>query len=284
MDDSGKKWFAKREVMPKDVTFSNDNISWSSNGTSVSGAYPKYVYTLNEEAFKAKLTVEDAYPGWKIGRTYLTPDKKTLGEVFIFVPRGKISGTLTIDGKEVQVTGNAYADRFHGNQRFDRVDQLFYSVRALTPLPGSADINIHSTFNRSHPGYGKISTPGLLIMGPKAFVKATVFCEIVGQDFQTDPQVGYNFPRKLIVKSDLPGFTFRGVFTSQRNLEVLDILSQLPPYLRKIAEVFFKVPVFSKWDGIFEGSYTLNGTQTNFKLRSLGEVNLIGGKDVVPKQ
>lgn len=283
IDDAGKKWFAKRDIKPKDVTLSRDNISWQSMGTSVSGAYPKYTFILNENAFKARLTVECRFPGWRIGRTNLTPDKKTFSDVFMHIPWGKVSGTLILDGVEVPVTGNAYGDHFHGNQRYDLVDPLFYSVRAVSPLPGSPDISIQATFNHFHQAFGKISTPGLIIMGPKGFLKATLNCTINGQEFEMNRDLGYYFPKRLIVKSDVPGLTFRGVFHAQRCVQILDIIAQLPPYVRKLAEMFFKLPVMSKWDGVFEGSYTLDGKETQFKIRALSEINYIGGRDAIPK-
>jgi len=282
-DDKGKKWFARREVKLKDIKLSHDNFSWQTGGTSVSGAYPQFNYVVREDAFGARLSVKCRFPGWRIGRTNLTADKKTYSDVYMHIPWGRVSGTLTLDGKEIPVTGNAYGDHFHGNQRFDRADPLFYSVRALSALPGYPDMSIEATYNHFHPTFGKISTPGLIIMGQDGFIKATLYSAINGQDFEMNRELGYYFPKRLIVKSDTEGFSFRGVFHAQRCIQVLDILAQLPPYVRKVAEVFFKLPVMSKWDGVFEGIYTLNGKETKFKIRALSEINYVGGRDAIPK-
>lgn len=277
VSDSGKRWFAKREVRVEEAKVSHEDLSWESKGTTISGQFPRYIYTLNETDIKARLVVETRFKGWKIGRWYLTPDKKNFGEVFIHVPWGRVSGNLILDGKEIPVTGNGYSDRFHGSSRFDRSDPLFYSVRALTPLPGSSEISIQTSYNHFNPAYGKLCGPSLFIMDEKGFIKASQKVVIRGENFYKHPELGYSFPKRLTVTAQEGDFRFSGIFRADRNLEVLDILKNLPPYIQKIASTFFKTPVFSKWDGIFEGKYILNGRETPFKIRSAAEINLIGG-------
>jgi len=277
--DSGKQWFARREILVNEAKLSHEGISWESHGTSIGGSYPRYTYTIKEEAYQAKLAIESRFPGWKLGRWYLTPDKKSFGEVFIYIPWGRISGTLTLDGKQISVSGNAYADRFHGSMRLDRTDPMFFSVRSLTPLPGYPEISIQTSYNHFNPAFGKVSIPSLMIMGQQGFVRATENVVIKGDEYYKDQKLGYFFPRKLTVTAEDAGFTFHGQFTAQRNMEMLDIISQVPPYLRMLVETFVKLPVYSKWDGVFEGAYTLNGKETRFKIRAAAENALIGGPE-----
>jgi hypothetical protein len=142
-------------------------------------------------------------------------------------------------------------------------------------------VSIQTSYNHFNPVYGKISIPSLMILGPQGFIKASQKNIIRGEDFYKDPKLGYSFPRSLVVTAEDTGFSFKGIFKADRSMEILDVLSQLPPYARKLAVTFFKLPVFSKWDGIFEGSYTLNGQETKFKIRATAEINLVGGPEAV---
>lgn len=284
IDDNGKTWFAKRDVAPKDVKFSYENISWKSKGTGISGTYPEFKFTIEEEGFQANLTSTTLFPGWDTGIYYYEKGKKPFWEVPIYMPWGRIKGTLTLDGKQMEVTGRSYGDHVHGSHRFDHVDPIFYSIRGLSPMPGSAEVSIHVSFNKVHPAHGNAGCPSLILMDSKGFLKATQNVKIRGADFHTDPDTGYSFPRSFIVEADDEGFKLRGVFKADRVIEIMDVISQLPPYLRAIAVKFFNLPVFSKWDGVFEGIYTLKGKQRRFRIRSMGEANFIGGPEAIERK
>ena len=275
-DDSGRRWFAKREIKPEEVKLSYEKLSWRSGNTWVEGSYPVYTMHIEEPNLGAHLEFKSRVKGWQSGRWFLTPDHKTFGECFIIAPWADVSGKLVLDGKTIPVHGLGYSDRYHGNLRFDQTDPLFYSVRAIKPMPGSEDVNIQASYDHLSPSFGKLTVPGLFIIQPDRLEVGTMKVIIRGENASIDPKVGYAFPRKLVVDAAEGDFSLHGVFVADRSIEVLDIFKQLPAYIRAIAELFWKRPVYSKWEGRFRGSYKIGSQEKRFDLLAIAEINYTG--------
>ena len=281
--DNGKIWFARREVEKKDAVVSYNNINWESKGTSVKGNHPEFRFTVKEEAFEADVTARTFFKGWDMGKYYYEENKKAYWDIPVYLPWGRTEGTLTLDGKTIEVSGYAYGDRVHGVHRFDLVDPIFYAVRAVSPIDGSPKVSIHVVYNGVHPAHGNAYNAILMLMDPKGFKITSRKVKIHGADHGKDNKTGYTFPRSFIVEADDPGknFKLRGIFKADRPMEIMDVISQIPHYLRSLALKFFKFPVFSKWDGVFNGFYTLDGERVDFQIRSMGEVSFVGGPDSI---
>jgi len=283
--DNGKIWFAKREVEKKDAIVSYNSINWESKGTSIKGSHPEFRFTIKEEAFQADVTARAFFKGWDMGKFYYEENKKAFWDVPVYLPWGRLEGTLTLDGKAIKVSGYAYGDRVHGVHRFDLVDPIFYGVRAVSPVKGSPRVSIQVAYNGIHAAHGNAYNAILMVMDPKGFLITSRKVKIHGADHRKDKKTGYTFPRSFIVEADDPGkdFKLRGIFKANRPMEIMDVISQLPHYLRSLAMKFFKLPVFSKWDGVFKGFYTFKGEKVNFQIRSMGEASFVGGPETIMK-
>lgn len=284
--DNGKTWFAKREVEMKDAIVSYNSINWESKGTSIKGNHPEFRFIIKEEAFQADVTAKAFFKGWDMGKFYYEEnDKKAYWDVPVYLPWGKLEGTITLDGKTIKVSGYTYGDRVHGVHRFDLVDPIFYGIRGVSPVQGSPQVSIQVAYNGINPAHGNAYNAVLMVMNPNGFLITSQKVKIHGADYRKNNETGYTFPRSFIVDADDPGkgFKLRGTFKADRPIEIMDVISQLPPYLRALALKFFKLPVFSKWDGIFEGVYTFKDEQVNFRIRSMGEASFVGGPATIMK-
>ncbi len=273
VSDTGENYLIKKEIKSKNVRLSHERLYWKHGDSLVEGYYPEYKLKIRAKEVSVDLTFHNRMKGWGFGKWYYDREEGKFSEVYMTVPWGKVAGTMTVKGKKMKVSGVGYSDRVHGNLPFYRTDPLFYGIRALEPMPGSEKVSIHAAYNHFHPAYGKIYNANVFIMGEDGFVRATPHVNIIPRDPMMHEELELEFPRKLIVHAREGDFELNGVFTANKPVEVMDIFQELPFYIRKIAELFWKRPVFSKWEGRFKGSYTINGKEKNFDILGIAEVN-----------
>lgn len=275
IDDNGKTYFTKREILPNEPTVNFDKMAWRCGNTWVDTNQPNFTINVEEQAFGGRIEFKSKSKAWNFGKMFYTPDHKEYTHVMILAPWADVSGYLVLNGKKIPVHGKGYVDKTNGNYRLDRTDPLFYGLRAIYPMPGTEQISIEAACNYFHPAYGKLINPNLFIMRQDKIEVATRKVTFKGDKPKMLPEIGLPFPQRITIDAKDGDFTFHGVFEADRNIEAMDIFKQLPPYIRKVAELFFKRPVNSKWSGHFKGNYTKGGKETNFDILSVGEVNYI---------
>ncbi len=84
----------------------------------IRGYYPEYRVRMAHENLACDLTFTNLIPGWTRGTGEImfgTPSKNNLFGWVVAQPRARVEGTISVDGKEHQVTGIGYHDHNWGS-------------------------------------------------------------------------------------------------------------------------------------------------------------------------
>jgi hypothetical protein len=193
----------------------------------------------------------------------------------IFSPWAEVSGTISIDGVTNYVTGEGVGEKI----------LIVCDLNRLTPvvvgmvLFGEADpgvsnqspatryhINLYDII--AHPSFDSIRFPRLLVGKDDEWLFTTETYEIEFREYIPAPGFDYEYPVRVGLSAHGNGFSLSGEFTAQRLYNTMDILAELPAWLRGVAKVFIDRPVYFRNVGVFNGTITHpDGTREDVSLR-----------------
>jgi len=206
---------------------------------------------------------------------YYTPEKDVFLSNMVFMPRGKLTGTITRDNVPVKVTGQTYGDYNHQNINPTRQGPFMLGVRVFpdseTPLDDQLYFNVSNSALSEKYG-GGFDKFAWLVRGDK-MVGFTRNVKVNQTKEYTDPDTGYRYIRQAAIEARGKNFVARGIFTVDEVIEVMDIFEWLPDWAKKIAQSFFKRPVYFRFLGDFTGSIEIDGNKKFVKQTTTAEMN-----------
>jgi hypothetical protein len=161
------------------------------------------------------LTVKNDLPGWKAGSGLLWTDGINQTGWVVPVPRGTVSGTLTLEGLPHPVSGTAYHDHNWGNFELEEHFWGWYWGRIFDPnftliygwvIPKETGAPIVSPF--------LLGKDGKIILGTD---QITVTIE----ESRRDEQFGWEIPQRLRLICHGEGIHVDGMLTTERIVETL---------------------------------------------------------------
>ncbi|GEM_PF-1335696 len=274
-DSTGKKWFIKGECKSDYRDVSKTSLDINCGNTSFSGKWPEWKLVINEKEFQAELTYRATVPTFDVGRCFYTPDRKIHLDCFVFVPRGRVWGTVTTDGKVRKVSGQAYGDHSHQNLPPTRQGPFYYAVRVFPDPKTPDDEKLHLNFSNQalHKAYGGGADKFSFVVSDREVIGFTRNIDIKPLEVFEDPETGYKYVRRVKITAMGENFTVNGLFAVDDVIEIFDIYQWLPPWARKIAEKFWKRPVYFRFLGKFNGVLDIDGNTVRIKQRATSEMN-----------
>jgi hypothetical protein len=242
------------------------------------GKAPNYKMHFEVEGFVADLSFQNMVSTWKPGNgvTYYTEDKKVFYENSVILPFARLSGKITYDGKTIDGAGWGYGDRAHSNLSFFNQNESIFAIRGFPKSPDAPKFAMSMLEYKANKAYGSLRIPWIIIESDKKYLVATKNYTITPSDFRKDPITGYTYPWRLEVSGQDRGVSFRFVSQAQALKETLDVINELPAYLRPIVKKFFSRPVFYRYTGTLTGMITLaDGTKIPLDLSGYSEVTFI---------
>jgi len=187
-----------------------------------------YVISMHTKKFGVDLTYSRQVPGWKQnGDGYLYNDGGKKQGWVIAAPRSVVTGTLTIEGNRVPVTGHGYHDKNWANSNIDDCFRGWYWGRLYDPVytliyywlfPVDTDRPVISR---------------LLLAKDNIPVLVTNKYELTVEKEDTCQTTGKNIPSKIVIRGgDEGGMQFNCELTTVRTVETdrLPKLSQWDQY------------------------------------------------------
>ncbi|MFZ5917989.1 MAG: lipocalin-like domain-containing protein [Chloroflexota bacterium] len=161
--------------------------------------------------------IDNDLPGWKAGSGLLWTDGQAETGWVVAVPRGRVRGSLTVDGQPMAVTGMAYHDHNWGTFEMEEQFWGWYWGRIFDPtytliygwvMPRDAEMPVVSPFM-----LGKGSE---ILLGTDQITVAVEEC-------RRDELHGWDIPQRLRLQCQGPGVRVDGLLTTGRVVEALQL-------------------------------------------------------------
>lgn len=271
-----KTWFASGECDEKARKLSHDSLNIECGDIiKFNGKWPNWTYKLNAREFQADLKFTAMIPSFDVGKCYYSPDKSVFIDTKVFNPRGKISGTLTTDGKVRNVGGNSYGDHNLMNTPPLKQGPFMLALRIFpdNKTPPGEQLYINVSSGKLHEKFGGGYDKYIFVARGSEIVGFTRNLDVQQVKVATHAESGYKYVQQASVKANGSNFNVTGMFTVDRVIESMDIYKFLPVWARRIAEKFWNRPIYFRFLGTFEGIVELDGKKIPVKQFTTAEMN-----------
>jgi hypothetical protein len=231
-------------------------------------------WTVEVPGFSCDFTFTNVLPAWKPGSGLARFDDEHYTTYGLPAPWADLSGTMTVNGETVDAAGQCLFDTSETLLPLTRANTEIQAARVWSP-PGTPRADrwfIGTLTTVSHPGYGSVKLPMLLVARGDRWLFTTMhytstFTEMAELD---DPP--YPYPSRMAVSARDQGYALEGVFTSDPPYGITDVFQRLPKVFRGIASLFVKRPVIYRNLTRFEGTLTRpDGSATRLELTGQAE-------------
>lgn len=197
-DPDHKKIMVKKPFDISDVSISTETCDVKMGDNRIYGHPPRYKMHFLADGLGGDLEFENVVQGYRSppdGTAYFSMNPLVYMGWTIAQPRARVKGKITVNGKEMTVTGTGYHDHNWGNTAFGDLYDHWYWGRIFLP-----DYTI--IYNVSELGeYMEHVILNLAISfeGDKLIDMSQ---ELVGEpsDFVKDAETGIEYPKKLVLK------------------------------------------------------------------------------------
>lgn len=277
-EPDGKRYQFKEEVPGNEIGFKPGSAQIKMGQCSFDGKAPTYRVHFEAGGLAADLVFSNLVPTWKPGdgTTYYSPDKKTFYKYSAVCPFSKVAGSLKYNNKTVNAAGWGFGDRAQSNLSFFHQNRMIYAVRAFPKKTDGPKYAVSMLEYIAHSSYNSMRLPTLIIMDEKGYLVSTRNYTLKTADFRKDTNTGYSYPWRIDITGQDQGVDFKLHSQATRVEDVLDVINELPSYLRPIARKYFARPVFYRFTGGLTGELTLkDGSKARIDLDGYSEVTFI---------
>jgi hypothetical protein len=242
------------------------------------GAYPRYEVSMEAEGDRVDLVFESEVPGWKpkTGVNLIPfPRLESMGWV-VPVPRARVAGTLTVDGRRVEVEGHGYHDHNFGDTPIFHVIDNWHWGHIVSGGLGVtwADITTSRGLGYQHALMFLLSRSGRLVYESPGI-------RLEYGDWKDDPSFLHPYPGLITVEFGEAGAPARGGFSMRvRNVietqDLLDIVG-IPGFLKGLTHSLTK-PYYFRWLSSVTGSLEVEGESFELGGETIHEQMLFRGR------
>ena len=273
--DGSMRWVS--EVIPKRlIQPSSDSMSVRYREYGVTDMDTQFDIVCAIDNVRVDLTLKNRVSPWMRGDDGIYRlSEGAFQQRIVFSPWAEVSGTISIDGVTSYVTGEGVGEK----------TLIVCDLNRLTPvvvgmvLFGEADpgisnqspttryhINLYDII--AHPSFDSIRFPRLLVAEDDEWLFTTEMYEIDFREYAPAPGFDYEYPVSVGLSAQGNGFSLSGEFTTQKLYNTMDILTELPAWIRGVVKVFIDRPVYFRNLGVFNGTITHpDGTREDVSLR-----------------
>ena len=270
-EPDGTSYWAAHHINKKDIKIEPDRFSVKDKKNSIHGNDMTYYIKFDFEGFSCDLTYQNLLPPWQPGDSwaYMTRDKQAFFRLIVNSPWAKVTGTITLNDKTINVKGQGYGDRFLSVYPLRKINPYVYSIRAFS----TEDTNPEDRWffglleNITHESYGSKRIPILLLAHGNEWILTTQNYTMETTDFVFEPEIPYKYPKRVKIKCNTQGFKLEGEYVSRKLFNFTDVIDEFPKLLREILLIFLDRPVYFRSLGEFSGTVTMpDGTVHNLQL------------------
>jgi len=210
----------------------------------------KYTVTLTHKELIVSFEFELIDRGFKIGegKTYFGQDKSTGFVEHKFWPKGNVKGNMIVDGREFDVTGVGLFVHAIQGMRPHLIASRWNFVNFQSDVASLSMCEFETT---PHYGSKKINQGSLIVNNKLVGVSVKNAAQFM--ETELDPETNYNIPTKI--KYTWEGKTLETDEDFSAFLEIklgvpmdkIDVLNEVPYFLKKIVQAFVAKPYVYQW-------------------------------------
>ncbi len=275
-NSTGKSWFVKGECKADMKDIPQDSLNIDCGEVSLSGKWPEWKLKVDAKEFQGKLYYHALAPPFKAGNCYYSPDREAYLDTLVFMPMARVQGTIVTDGERRKVSGRIYGDHSDQNLSPTRQGPFYYAVRAFPDFAKPDEDKLYLNFSSQalHKAYGGGFDKFAFVIRGGEILFYTRELELTWKKLYENPDTGYKYVRKVNIDTEADGYRVKGTFTVDEVIEIMDIYQWLPKWARKIAEKFWKRPVYFRFLGKFRGRMeTPEGETVKLNHHATSEMN-----------
>lgn len=249
--EGGDPIIVTRDHSSDDVTFATDHCQVQMGKDSFTGDLKNYhvvVDPADGNGFDVTLTSQST--PWRPGTGYFAfgDDDENYFTWLCVVPKGEISGTVTIDGQTRQVHGFGYHDHQWGTllHPFAWNSWIWARQNIGEYTITLFDLVMNRNFDFRH--------------YPLAFIQdgqgRVLFSNTTDEDTTVDvleeyhqDQVDRDYPKRIRYTIGNDGSTFEYTLTAEQELEIVDVYSSAPEPARAQFDKLQLHPTYTRWAG-----------------------------------
>ena len=215
-------------------------------------------WTVEVPGFSCDFTFTNVLPSWKPGSGVARFDDGHYTTYGLPAPWADLAGTMTVNGETVDAAGQCLFDTSETLLPLTRANAEIQAARVWS-APGTPRADrwfIGTLTTVSHPGYGSVRLPMLLVAHGDRWLFTTMHYTFTFTEMAELDDPPYPYPSRMAVSARDQGYALEGVFTSDPPYAITDIFQRLPKMFRGIASLFVKRPVIYRNLTRFEGTVT----------------------------
>ena len=226
--------------------------------------------------FSCDLSIHPLLPAWKPGDgwAFFTRKGDEYCQYVSPTPWAGLSGTMQVFGQTVSADGQCLWDNCLTVQPLNRANSLITVFRAFgePEHPSGSRTFISAMVTWTSEKYGPLPVPMLLVARDSTWVFTTKDFSLTPSDWSSRRDPPFPYPNRYTVSARDGTAGLEGYFKSERMYHALDVFDSLTPFLRSIAVLFLKRPVYYRMVGRFQGTLTTkNGEEIPLDLPAAGE-------------
>ncbi len=279
-EPDGTRHFAKHKMKRDVIEKKPGKLYLKGDKVLVEGKGMEYHLRYDFDDLYCDLTFKNVLNPWKPGTgwAFLTPERDVFNHYLVNSPWADVTGTMKVGGKTLDVKGQGYSDRSLSTLPLTKQNPYLYAWRTFSPegTPREDRWFCGLLESVSHEKFGSKRIPILQIAHGEEWVLTTMDYKLIPTEYVKKPDIPYEYPTVIKVYSSDQGYKFRGKFICRELFDFTDIFSELPMFIRKMAEKFLTRPVFFRSKGDFEGTVTYpDGHTESFRLEGAIEYMVV---------
>lgn len=200
---------------------------------------------LREEGLSADLSLRAWMPGVKLydGRVWLDNERTEYVDLWFHVPRGDLSGTLTMGGRREELKGAGYVDHLAQTTLSPTYSTRWWTVRLFAP-----DHTVDLLAWKAPKSMKGVVISHLLVTDRTRVLALDDAVELRPGRFRDDPK-GHRYATRFDLSWKGRGLELKGDVTSRRLQERDAVLDRLSWVERKVAGLVAGNPVVYRMEG-----------------------------------
>lgn len=272
--DKGQKLYLRKGVIDaKDVAYTANPPQLKMGPHYWKGFYPDFYLHQDfpaeegQPAMKADVHFKCRTPGWRPGEGpvhYGDPNGDWY-DLIVIIPWADVDGTVTLNGQTRKIKGWGYSD--HNSQNLFPTTQSteLIALRSFAP-----DYSIDFLEYIAPPDFGNTRSTWILIMKGNRILYATDKWDRKLTDVTTEPRRGYKYPTRAVITIAQPECKLTGNLKGVRLVGSVDLMDELPGFLRPFVAKFVSAPVFIRQNAVVEWHLTLPAEKIDDKFTAKG--------------
>ncbi|MDP8256961.1 MAG: hypothetical protein P9M14_14515 [Candidatus Alcyoniella australis] len=187
---------------------------------SLRGEHPHYTLQVDDDELRLRAQIDALAQPLKVGNGTIGLSKGRFWKWNVFVPRGRIAGTIEISGKSHPINGWVYADHTWSDIPLFSFSRNWLSARIHTD-------EISVDLFRFLPADGGKHQGAMIVCG-REFSGADAAVSWNDAQFASDPTYGFSLPMRTVAEATIEGRRVRVELELGQRLQSFDGLDQLP--------------------------------------------------------